>query len=216
VPPSGWSPTPEHAIGAAIGVRYPHHAQQEVIVSSLVVLAFPTESGAQQVLTVVRDLQRQQLITLEDAATVVRGQDGKPKVKQATSLVGAGAWGGAFWGMLIGLLFFMPWLGMALGAVTGALAGRFTDIGIDDSFIREVGQKIQPGQSALFLLVRQATMDRVLEALRPYNPEVLQTSLSTEQEAKLREAFGGAHEPEAAEPSAAAPSSPPAATSAGA
>jgi uncharacterized membrane protein len=184
-------------------------------VSSLVVLAFPTENGAQQVLNVVGDLQRQQLITLEDAATVVRGPDGKPKVKQANSLVGAGAWGGAFWGMLIGLLFFMPWLGLAIGAVTGALTAKFADIGIDDGFIRDVGQKIQPGQSALFLLVRQATMDRVLEALKPYNPEVLQTNLSQEQEAKLREAFGGHHEPEpvapAAEAAPAAPSTPPAA-----
>jgi uncharacterized membrane protein len=181
-------------------------------VSSLVVLAFPTENGAQQVLNVVGDLQRQQLITLEDAATVVRGPDGKPKIKQANSLVGAGAWGGAFWGMLIGLLFFMPWLGLAIGAVTGALTAKFADIGIDDGFIRDVGQKIQPGHSALFLLVRQATMDRVLEALKPYNPEVLQTNLSQEQEAKLREAFGGTHEETAATPSA--PQTPPAAPAA--
>jgi uncharacterized membrane protein len=97
----------------------------------------------------------------------------------------------------------MPWLGMANGAVTCALTAKFTDIGIDDSFIRDVGQKVQPGQSALFLLVRQATMDRVLEALKPYNPEVLQTNLSQEQEAKLREAFGGAHEPEVAAPATA-------------
>jgi uncharacterized membrane protein len=177
-------------------------------VSSLVVLAFPTESGAQQVLDVVGDLQRQQLITLEDAATVVRGPDGKPKVKQANSLVGAGAWGGAFWGMLIGLLFFMPWLGLAIGAVTGALTAKFADIGIDDGFIRDVGQKIQPGQSALFLLVRQATMDRVLEALKPYNPEVLQTNLSQEQEAKLREAFGGHHEEAESTPTGQPPAAP--------
>jgi uncharacterized membrane protein len=176
--------------------------------SDLVVLVFQDEGGAQKVLDEVGQLQKQQLITLDDAATVVRGKDGKPKVKQAVSLVGAGAWGGAFWGMLIGLLFFMPWLGLAMGAITGALVGRFTDIGIDDSFIKDVGQKIQPGQSALFLLVRQATMDRVLEALKPYHPEVLQTNLSQEQEAKLREAFGAHEEAESA------PSGPPAAPAA--
>ena len=130
--------------------------------------------------------------------------------------MGAGAWGGAFWGMLIGLLFFVPWLGLAIGAVTGALTAKFADIGIDDGFIRDVGQKIQPGHSALFLLVRQATMDRVLEALKPYNPEGLQTNLSQEQEAKLREAFGGTHEPDGSvrrrrRPAApAAPAAPPA------
>jgi uncharacterized membrane protein len=175
-------------------------------VSELVVLVFPTEGGARQVLDVVADLQRQQLITLEDAATVVRGQDGRPKVTQSQSLVGAGAWGGAFWGLLIGLLFFAPWLGLAAGAIGGALGGRFADIGIDDAFIKEVGQQIQPGTSALFLLVRQATTERVLDALRPYGPEVLRTSLSREQEARLREAFGG--EPEAGAAPAASPPAP--------
>ena len=80
--------------------------------SSLVVLAFPDEHGAQNVLAVVNDLQKQRLITIDDAATVVRGRGGKPKVQQATSLVGEGAWGGAFWGMLFGLLFFVPFLGL--------------------------------------------------------------------------------------------------------
>jgi uncharacterized membrane protein len=158
--------------------------------SSLIVLTFGSETGAEQALATIGDLQRQQLITLEDAATVRRGMDGKPKVKQANSLVGAGAWGGAFWGMLIGLLFFMPWLGLAVGAVTGALAGKFSDYGIDDNFIKQVEQKLQPGTSALFLMVRQVTLDKVLDALRPLQPEVLQTSLSAEQEQKLREAFG--------------------------
>jgi uncharacterized membrane protein len=173
-------------------------------VSSLVVFAFPTQGGAQEVLNEVKRLQREQLLELEDAAVVWREPDGKPKVKQANSLVGPGAWGGAFWGMLLGLLFFAPWLGLAIGAVTGALAGKFADIGIDDKFIRDVQEKIPPGTSALFLLVRRATMDRVLAALQPYHPEVLQTSLSAEQEARLREAFGAAPEGEAA------PAAPPA------
>jgi uncharacterized membrane protein len=175
--------------------------------SELVVLAFPEAHGAERALAEIGRLQREQLIVLEDAATVTREGDGKPKVKQATSLVGAGAWGGAFWGMLIGLLFFMPWLGLAIGAVTGALAGKFTDFGIDDQFIREVQAKIQPGQSALFLLVRQVTTDKVIDALRPYGPEVLRTSLSKEQEQKLRDAMG-AYEAWPAEP--APPSTEPA------
>jgi uncharacterized membrane protein len=176
--------------------------------SQLIVLTFPTETGAQQALSTVGSLQKQNLIALDDAATVTRGQDGKPKVKQATSLVGAGTLGGAFWGMLIGLLFFMPWLGLAVGAVTGALAAKFSDIGIDDNFIKEVGQKIQPGMSALFMLVRSATADKVIDALRPLNPEVAQTSLSTEQEQKLREAFSGNTESEAAATPEAAAGSP--------
>jgi uncharacterized membrane protein len=158
--------------------------------SQLVVLKFATETGAGETLDEIGSLQKQNLITLEDAATVVRGADGKPKVKQAVSLVGAGALGGAFWGMLIGLLFFMPFLGLAAGALGGALGGKFQDIGIDDDFIKQVGSSIEPGQSAVFLLIRDATPDRVIEALKAHNPEVIRTNLSAEQEAKLKEAFG--------------------------
>ena len=92
--------------------------------SDLIVLAFDDETTAGDMLDKIAGLQKQQIITLDDAAVVVRKQDGKAKVKQATSLVGSGALGGAFWGMLIGLLFFMPWLGLAVGAISGARAVR--------------------------------------------------------------------------------------------
>lgn len=77
-----------------------------------------------------------------------------------------------------------------MGAVTGAIAGKLTDIGIDDNFIKEVGQEIQPGNSALFLLVREATVDRLVERLRPFEGRIIRTSLSAEDEMKLRETFG--------------------------
>jgi uncharacterized membrane protein len=157
--------------------------------SELIVLAFETENGANESLDTIKRLQKQELITLEDAAVVVRPRDGKPKVKQAQSLVGAGALGGAFWGMLIGLLFFAPWLGLVVGAVGGAIGGKLTDIGIDDKFIKEVADTIEPGHSALFLLVVKVTRDKVLPELAQYNPTLLQTSLSEEDEAKLRETF---------------------------
>ncbi len=158
--------------------------------SDLVVLAFNTEDGATRMIGEVQSLQKQNLLKLEDAATVVRRQDGKAKVKQANNLVGAGAFGGAFWGMLIGLLFFMPWLGMAVGAITGALAGRSTDIGIDDDFIKSVSGTIKPGNSALFLMISEITPDRVMDELRGYpGVTVLRTSLSHEAEGKLRDAF---------------------------
>jgi uncharacterized membrane protein len=147
----------------------------------LAVLTFQSETGAQRVWWTVCELPRQELIAL-DAATVVRRQDGKPKVIQATSLVG---------------------FALAIGTVISALGGHFTDIGIDDAFIREVGRKIQPGTSALLLLVRRATMDRVLDTLEPYTPEVLRASLSIDAEAKLRAAFGD-HDEEVRTPAATA------------
>jgi uncharacterized membrane protein len=158
--------------------------------SDLVVLAFNTETGAEDMRLELVDLQKQKIITLEDAAVVVRKQDGKVKVKQAQSLVGAGALGGAFWGMLIGLIFWMPWLGLAAGALGGALGGALTDTGVDDKFIKEVGDTIEPGHSALFLLVSQSTPDKLEDELKKYDATVLQTSLSKEDEAKLRELFG--------------------------
>lgn len=158
--------------------------------SDLIVLTFKTETGAEEMRDDLMRLQKEHLITLDDAAVVVRKQDGKPKVKQMTGLVGAGALGGAFWGMLIGLLFFAPWLGLAIGAVTGAVAGGLTDIGVDDKFIKEVGEQIEPGDSALFLLVREATPDKVMDELRKFDAKVFQTSLSKEDEEKLRASFG--------------------------
>jgi uncharacterized membrane protein len=166
--------------------------------ADLIVFAFETEDGAGQMRDKLISLQKQQLIELEDAAVVIRKQDGKVKVKQVASLAGAGALGGAFWGMLIGLLFWAPWLGLAIGAVTGAVAGGLTDIGVDDKFIKEVGEQIEPGHSALFILVRKATGDKVVEQVKEFNPTVLQTSLTEEQEAKLRESFSG-HDVEEAE-----------------
>ncbi|WP_435346012.1 DUF1269 domain-containing protein [Haloarchaeobius sp. HRN-SO-5] len=145
--------------------------------------------GAEKMREKMYDLQRRELITLEDAAVAVRKENGQVKVKQAHSLVGAGALGGAFWGLLIGIIFWMPWLGMAIGSVTGALSGKFSDIGIDDSFIKEVGEQIDPGESGLFLLARDAQMDRIKDELSDFQFEIIETNLSPEQETRLRETF---------------------------
>jgi uncharacterized membrane protein len=158
--------------------------------ATLVVLTFKDQTGAEQMRDKLVGLQKQQLISLSDAAVVVRREDGKVKVKQAVSLVGAGALGGAFWGMLIGLLFFAPWLGLAIGAVSGAVGGALADTGVDDKFIKEVGNKIEPGHSALFLMMESWTEDKVLDEIQDFDAEVFQTSLSKEDEAKLKATFG--------------------------
>jgi uncharacterized membrane protein len=98
--------------------------------------------------------------------------------------------GGAFWGMLIGLFFWMPWLGLAVGAVTGALLGATTDYGINDEFIKEVGATIKPGGSALFLLISKWTEDKSLERLSKFNATIVRTSLTKEEEEKLKAVFG--------------------------
>jgi uncharacterized membrane protein len=158
--------------------------------ANLVVLAFDTETGAEQMRDDLIKLQKEQIIGLEDAAVAVKHMDGKVKVKQVTSLAGAGALGGAFWGLLFGLIFFVPVFGLVAGAAAGALIGKYQDIGVDDKFIKEVGDTLQPGNSALFLLVTKAVPDKIQETLKKYkNVKVLKTSLSAEQEEKLRNAF---------------------------
>jgi uncharacterized membrane protein len=158
--------------------------------ATLTVLKFHTATGADQAINVLKDLQRQELIRIHDAA-IVRWPDGakKPKTEQLSGLAAAGAWGGAFWGFLFGLLFFVPLLGMAIGAGIGALTGRLADVGIDDKFINEVKTQVTPGTSALFLLTSDAVTDRVVDAARDMQFEIIATNLTGEQEAKLREAF---------------------------
>jgi uncharacterized membrane protein len=167
--------------------------------SDLIAVGFKGEDTADQVLNKLQALQKEHLIDLEDACVVVRDQAGQVHLKQAVNLtrVGATTGGlqGAMWGTLIGLLFLNPLIGLAAGAAvgagSGALAGALSDYGIDDQFIRSVGSTIQPASSALFVLVRSVTADRVLPELRPFEGTVLRTSLSNEQEARLRQALQG-------------------------
>jgi len=105
-------------------------------------------------------------------------------------LTAAGALGGAFWGMLFGLLFFIPFFGLAVGAAIGAIAGHYAKYGIDENFINQVREKVTEGTSALFLLTSGAVVDRVAEAVKGQKFEIIQTSLSREQEDQLRQDFG--------------------------
>jgi uncharacterized membrane protein len=138
------------------------------------------------------ELQKEQLITVEDAAIVSWATGAKkPKTKQLNSMVGFGALDGAFWGMLFGLLFFIPIFGLAIGAGIGALTGAFTDVGIDDKFIKQVQEKVTPGTSALFLMTSGAVQDKVFERIRAtgLQPELIASNLTQEQESKLQEEF---------------------------
>ena len=159
--------------------------------ATLTAWAFPGIGDADQAAERLRTLQAQQLINVQDAA-VVSWEVGKkkPKTRQLSGLAGAGALGGAFWGLLFGLLFFIPLLGAAIGAGIGAMTGAMTDVGIDDSFINSVKERVTPGTSALFLLTSDAVMDRIKgEFPNMGNAELIASNLSAEQEDKLREVF---------------------------
>lgn len=162
--------------------------------SDLIAIAYDDVATATQVREKVFDLQKEHLIAIEDIVVVERRQDGRIKLHQARNLVGAGALGGAAWGGLIGLIFFMPLLGMAIGAATGAAAGAASDIGVDDQFMRELGQHLKPGSAAVFMLVAEATPDRVIPELTKFGGRLLKTSLSAEAEQHLRDAAKSARE----------------------
>jgi uncharacterized membrane protein len=158
--------------------------------ATLTVWKFDTPNGAADAEHRLERLVKEELITVHDAAIVTWPADRKkPKTHQLHSLAGVGALSGSFWGLLFGLLFFVPLLGMAVGAAAGAMGGAFTDVGIDDEFIKSAREKIQPGTSALFALTSDAVMDRVEEAFKDVHAELIKTNLSAEDEAKLRDAF---------------------------
>lgn len=155
----------------------------------MLVFVFPTADAAYAMRGALDELRQRDVIELGDAAVVERDLDGKVRLQQATHLVGAGALGGAMWGALVGIFFLSPWLGMAVGAVAGALAGRFADVGIDDDFIREVGEAVKPGQSALFLLIDRWDEPAVLAQLDAFDAVVLRSSLPPDEEARLKAAL---------------------------
>lgn len=160
--------------------------------ATLTVWKFDTPDGAQQAEDALVGLQSQELIQVLDAATVSWPEGKKkPKTRQANDMLGPGLLGGMFWGLLFGIIFFIPLIGLAVGAASGALIGGLTDVGIDDDFIKEVRSKVTPGTSALFVLTSGAVLDRVHDSLKEQgiHGELVQTNLSAEDEAKLRQAF---------------------------
>jgi len=168
--------------------------------STLIVLDFDGIRTADEVLNKVRSLQKEHLVDLEDACVVERDSAGKIHIKQAVNLTAIGAtsggtWG-ALWGALVGILFLNPLAGMAVGAIAGAgagaVSGSLNDYGINDNFIRKLGETIPVDSSALFVLVKSVTEDKVLAEIEPYKPRVLKTSLSNEDEAKLKAALSKA------------------------
>ena len=159
--------------------------------SDLVVIAFPSEAKAEEVRTKILELQKDYLIELGDAAIAVKQPDGSIRLNQLINTTAAGAVSGTFWGTLVGLIFLMPLAGAAIGAASGALGGWLTDVGVNDTFMKEVAESLQPGTAALFLLIRKLTTDKVLEDLKGVGGKVLRTSFDHTKEDALRNALAG-------------------------
>lgn len=165
--------------------------------SELICIAFNGRDTAERVLNDLHAMQKEYLVELADSCIVTRDADGKLQLHQAVNLVTTGAvsggtWG-ALWGTLVGILFLNPLAGLLIGAAAGAgagaLSGSLVDYGINDEFIKQMGEQICADSSALFVLLRKVTLDKVLPDLAQYEGTVLKTSLSNEQEQELREAL---------------------------
>ena len=159
--------------------------------SDLVVIVYPSEAKAEELRKKVFDLQKEYLIEVGDAAIAVKQDDGNVKLNQLFNTTAAGAASGGMWGLLIGLVFLNPLLGVALGAASGAIGGALADYGINDDFMKKLSESLQPGNAALFLLVRKVSGDKVLEAIKGSGGTVLKTSLDDTKEKALRDALAG-------------------------
>ena len=160
--------------------------------STLVVIGYDDPFKAQEVRLMLAKMQKDYLIDLEDAVVAVKDEKGKVKLHQAVNLTAAGAVSGGFWGSLIGLIFLNPLLGLAVGATAGAVSGALSDVGIDDKFMKELAAQMNSGSSVLFILVRKATPDKVLDEIKGTGGKILKTSLSHDDEAKLQAALNAA------------------------
>ena len=163
--------------------------------ATFVMIDYESEVKAEEVRLALLKMQKEYLIDLVDAVVVVRDERGKVRLRQMYNLTAAGAVSGGFWGALIGLIFLNPLFGMAIGAAAGAVSGALRDVGIDDNFMKTLGQTLKPGTAALCVLIRQMTPDKVVEEIRQYGGTLIKTNLCHENEAKLREALATAQRP---------------------
>lgn len=173
--------------------------------SQLIVFTYNSEGQAATVLQKVTDLSKQHLIGVQDAAVIVKDANGKVKVKQTmeSMVKGRNIVSAGFWGLLIGLIFGGPIFLALLSMGLSALFGRSLDVGVDNQFIKDVGNDLAPGNSALFLLSNEITVDKVADALREYGGTLYHTSLSKEAEENLTRALDHAPLAEAIEAQAA-------------
>jgi uncharacterized membrane protein len=160
-------------------------------VATLVAIAYPDQGTAEEARQTVRQLESDLIIQADQIAAISRDREGKYHVhtSHGGASAGAGAWWGGFWGLLFGLLFFIPIAGLAFGAGMGALFGHFGEKGIDKAFQEQVRDYVQPGTSALFMVIEQMTEDKAVATLQQYGGTVIRTSLSEEDTKKLQDAL---------------------------
>ncbi|HWF73115.1 MAG TPA: DUF1269 domain-containing protein [Solirubrobacteraceae bacterium] len=159
--------------------------------ADLIAIGYDDEETAERAAEEVYRLADELVIEPEAVAVIVRDKDGKYKVTTNHHPVAEGTAWGMLWGALFGLLFFVPFIGWAVGGLFGALFGVLEKVGVEKTFQQRVRDMVQPGTSALFLIVDKVTPDRAIEALSKFGGRVLKTSLSKDAEAQIQAALTG-------------------------
>ncbi len=157
--------------------------------AELIVVAYDTPAEADAARKELFGMAKEYLVEVADAVIATADEDRNIKLDQMVNMWTVGATGGAFWGLLAGLIFFNPLLGMAVGAGAGALSAGLSDYGINDDFMKEIAGALQPGQAALFMMMRTEASDRVIERLGTKGGRILRTNLDTDAENHLRNHF---------------------------
>jgi uncharacterized membrane protein len=164
-------------------------SMEDIAMSTLIAIVYPNEAKAEEVRQRLLELQKEYLVKVGDAVIATKAEDGKIKLNQLVNTTIAGAASGSFWGLLIGVLFLNPLLGVAVGAASGAIGGALTDVGINDAFMKDLVANLQPGNGALFVLIQEMTADKVLKEISAFGGVVLKTSLDETKEQVLRDAL---------------------------
>ena len=159
--------------------------------SDLIAIGYPDETTATAAGDEAEQLAKDLLIQPDAIAVIRRDVNGHFHVTTNHHAVAGGTTYGMFWGLLFGMLFFIPVFGMAIGAGLGALMGKMAKTGIDKQFQEQVRDMLQPGTSALFLVVEKATPDRAIDAMSKFGGTVLKSSLSKADEEELQKELSG-------------------------
>jgi uncharacterized membrane protein len=158
--------------------------------SDLIVIGYESPVAARQAYDQVQRLQEDFIVDLRGLAIVDVDMDGKTHVDTPKRIVGSSAVSGALFGLLLGLLFFVPGM-VLLGGAVGALMGVLSKSGIDNEFRDRVQHLIEPGHSAVVIMASKITEDRFGPAMQPFGGTLLKTSLSESQEKELAEELAG-------------------------
>ena len=158
--------------------------------SDLIVIGYEDSRTARQAYEQVQRLQKDFVVDLRGLAIVDVDADGKTHVDTPKRIIGASAVSGALFGLLLGLLFFVPGM-VLLGGAVGALMGKFNQSGIDAQFRDRVAHLVEPGHSAVVIMAAKVTEDRFAAAMQPFGGTILKTSLSESDEKELAEELAG-------------------------